>query len=187
MDVPDKATLRAQVRKTLAALSNEIRSAASAEISRRIVATPEWTSARTVGLYAAQSTEPDLSRLLNTAGKTFCFPRVSGEALAFHQCHSLDLLQPGPWHLLEPNPAQCPVIPAPEIDLLLIPGMAFTRTGGRLGRGGGFYDRFLIGVHPRAVKVGVCFAVQMMVELPQEAHDHEVDWVVTETDLVRAS
>jgi len=96
------------------------------------------------------------------------------------------LLQPGPWKLLEPDPAQCPVVPPQDIDLLVIPGMAFTRTGGRLGRGGGFYDRFLTGVHPRAVKVGVCFGIQLVDAVPLEAHDHEVDWVVTESDVVRA-
>jgi 5-formyltetrahydrofolate cyclo-ligase len=147
---------------------------------------PEWPAARTVALYAAQASEPDLRHLLADAGKTFCFPRVTGDGMAFHQCQSMDVLRPGPWKLLEPDPALCPEVPVQEIDLLLIPGLAFTRSGGRLGRGGGFYDRFLTGVHPRAVKVGICFHVQLVEDLPTEAHDHEVDWVVTETEMVRA-
>jgi 5-formyltetrahydrofolate cyclo-ligase len=167
-------------------LGVEARIAASAEIRRRVIALPEWAAARTVGLYAAQGTEPNLNGLLDAPGKTFCFPRVSGEGLVFRRCQSLEQLQPGPWNLLEPDPAQCPVVPAPEIDMLLIPGLAFTRTGGRLGRGGGFYDRFLTRAHPRAVTVGVCFAVQLLDALPLEAHDHEVDCVVTEASVVRA-
>ncbi len=147
---------------------------------------PQWAGARTVGLYAAQASEPDLSGLLDLPGKAFCFPRVIGEEMEFRQCQSMELLKPGPWKLLEPDPGQCPTVPPSEIHLLLIPGLAFTRSGGRLGHGGGFYDRFLICTHPRAVKVGVCFHVQLAEALPLEEHDHEVDWVVTEREVVRA-
>lgn len=179
-----KAALRTQARQTLAALSPEARAAASAQICRRIEALPEWTQARTVAFYAAQPSEPDLTQLFSSAGKFPCFPRVSGDALEFHRCHSKDLLRPGPWAILEPDPIQCPVIPPSEIDLLLIPGLAFTRSGARLGRGGGFYDRFLARVHPRALKLGVCFQAQLLPALPLEIHDDEVHLVVTEEELV---
>lgn len=185
MKKPDKASLRAKARRTLAALSTEARAAASAEICRRIETLPEWAAARTVGLYAAQTSEPDLAALLDVAGKVFCFPRVSGDALEFHRCHSRDLLRPGPWKLLEPDPQHCPVTPASEIDLLFVPGLAFTSTGGRLGRGGGFYDRFLAGVHPRAVKLGICFHAQLVTGLPLELHDQDVDLMVTEAEVIR--
>jgi 5-formyltetrahydrofolate cyclo-ligase len=185
MESPSKASLRIEARRALAGLPAETRAAASAEICRRIRALPEWAGARMVGLYAAQETEPDLRALLDVPGKGFCLPRVSGEALEFHRCDSMELLRPGPWKLLEPDPAQCPVVPAAEIDLLLIPGLAFTRGGGRLGRGGGFYDRFLTRVHSRAVKLGVCFHAQLLGALPLEIHDHEVDQVVTEAEAVR--
>jgi 5-formyltetrahydrofolate cyclo-ligase len=180
-----KAALRTQARQALAALSPEARAAASAQICRRIEALPEWTLARSVAFYAAQPSEPDLASLLAAADKTPCFPRVSGDALEFHRCHSKDLLRPGPWNLLEPDPVHCPLIPPTEIDLLLIPGLAFTRAGGRLGRGGGFYDRFLARVHPRALKLGICFQAQLLPALPLEIHDHEVHLVVTEEELVR--
>jgi 5-formyltetrahydrofolate cyclo-ligase len=186
MDLPSKASQRTQARRLVAGLSHEARVAASVEICRRIEEMPEWSAAHTIGIYAAQSSEPDLSGLLADSGKRFCFPRVSGDEMAFHQCQTMDFLKLGPWKLLEPDPALCPVIPAPEIDLILIPGMAFTRGGGRLGRGGGFYDRFLTGVKPHAIKVGVCFQVQLVDALPLEAHDHEVDRVVTEEQLVHA-
>jgi 5-formyltetrahydrofolate cyclo-ligase len=185
MEQPSKASLRSQARNVLAALSAEARAEGSAEICRRIEAMPEWADARTVAFYAAQPSEPDLSALLDVRGKAFCFPRVSGDGLEFHRCESRDLLRPGPWKLLEPDPRHCPVIAAREIDLLFIPGLAFTRTGGRLGRGGGFYDRFLIGVHPRAEKAGICFHAQILAALPLEGHDHEVDQVVTEKAVFR--
>lgn len=185
MEYPTKASLRTQARKCLEGMGIEARAEASGEICGRIEGLAEWREARVVALYAAQATEPDLSALLGCAGKTFCFPRVSGDGLEFHRCNSMELLRDGPWNLLEPDPERCAVAPASEIDLLLIPGLAFTRTGGRLGRGGGFYDRFLVRVHPRAVKIGVCFHAQLVPELPVEVHDHEVDLVITDVEAIR--
>jgi 5-formyltetrahydrofolate cyclo-ligase len=182
-----KALIRSEARATLAALSAEARAAASAEIRRRIEALPGWTSTRTVAIYAAQPAEPDLGALLAAPGKVFCFPRISRDSLEFHRCDSNDLLRPGPWKLREPDPRHCPRIDPSEIDLLCIPGLAFTRSGGRLGRGGGFYDRFLARVHPRAVRLGICFHAQLVAELPLEIHDREVDAVITEAETIRCA
>ncbi|HEX4085602.1 MAG TPA: 5-formyltetrahydrofolate cyclo-ligase [Chthoniobacteraceae bacterium] len=178
--------MRTRAREILAALSREACAAASEAIRRHIGTLAEWQAAGTVAFYAAQPSEPDLAPLLDTPGKEFCFPRTAGAALEFHRCHTHDLLRPGPWKLREPDPAHCPVIPAAGIDLLFIPGLAFTREGGRLGRGGGYYDRFLSRTHPRAVKIGVCFHSQLAPSLPLEMHDLEMDLVVTENEVFRA-
>jgi 5-formyltetrahydrofolate cyclo-ligase len=181
-----KSSLRAEARRSLAALSPDARASASAKIFRRIEALPEWAAAGAVASYVAQPSEPDLSALLrNAAARTFCFPRISGDSLEFHRCHSVELLRPGPWKLLEPDPQYCPIVPVAEIDLILIPGLAFTRAGMRLGRGGGFYDRFLARVHPRAIKLGICFHAQLVPALPAEIHDREVDCVITELEVIR--
>jgi 5-formyltetrahydrofolate cyclo-ligase len=185
MEPTTKASLRAQARRLLAALSPEARSAASAQIRDHLTSLPAWTPALTVALYTAQPTEPDLAPLLDIPGKTFCLPRVSGSTLEFHRCNSANLLRPGPWKILEPDPDHCPIIPPSEIDLLCIPGLAFARTGARLGRGGGFYDRYLTRVHPRAVKLGICFHAQLVPSLPLEIHDHAVHQVITEAEVIR--
>jgi 5-formyltetrahydrofolate cyclo-ligase len=179
MDQSSKTALRTHARRLLAALSPDARAAASAAICRRVAALPAWGGARTVAFYAAQASEPDLAGLFAIPGKVACFPRVSGELLEFHRCAPRDLLAAGRWNLLEPHP-DCPIVPPAKIDLFLIPGLAFTRTGGRLGRGGGYYDRFLTRIHPAATKVGICFHAQLVPALPIEAHDHEVDAVITE-------
>jgi 5-formyltetrahydrofolate cyclo-ligase len=187
MEVSTKVSLRAEARRILSAIPADTRIAASTEICRRIAALPQWASARTVALYAAQPSEPDLAPLLRAPGKKTCFPRTAGSILDFHFCHSGELLRPGPWNLLEPDPVHCPVVPVSEIDLLLIPGLAFTRAGGRLGRGGGYYDRFLSRIHPRAVKIGICFHAQLVPELPLEIHDHAVDHLITESETIPCS
>ena len=185
MEAPTKASLRAHARKVLSALSVNARAAASVKICRRITELPGWAAVRTVALYAAQASEPDLTALLATPGKSFSFPRITGNGLEFHRCHSADLLHPGPWTLLEPDPRNCPIVPPLEIDLLCIPGLAFTQAGARLGRGGGYYDRFLGRVDPQAVALGVCFHAQIVPAMPREIHDRDVNWVITENEVIR--
>ena len=70
-------------------------------------------------------------------------------------------------------------------DLVVVPGLAFTSTGDRLGQGGGWYDRFLSQVRSGCTTVGVCFAEQVVDSLPLEAHDVAVDHVVTDQGVLR--
>jgi 5-formyltetrahydrofolate cyclo-ligase len=87
-------------------------------------------------------------------------------------------LKPSRWNLREPDALPENVAPLEAVDLLLVPGVAFTRDGRRLGRGGGFYDRLLAEPALRAVKIGICFAPQLVTELPVDPHDRAVDFVV---------
>jgi 5-formyltetrahydrofolate cyclo-ligase len=68
--------------------------------------------------------------------------------------------------------------------VILVPGVAFTRAGQRLGRGGGYYDRLLSALPAKAVRLGVCFELQIVDELPSEPHDMRVDGVVTEREVL---
>lgn len=81
--------------------------------------------------------------------------------------------------LREPGPG-APVVAIGEIDLVVVPGVAFLRTGQRLGRGGGFYDRFLARLSPGARTVGLVLSCQLVDELPGEPHDMGVGVVITE-------
>ena len=72
----------------------------------------------------------------------------------------------------EPDPA--------TIDLVVVPGVAFTTSGHRLGQGGGWYDRFLTGLRPGVMRIGVCFAECLVDELPTEDHDVTMDLVITD-------
>lgn len=79
-------------------------------------------------------------------------------------------------------------VPEDEIDptwpdVVLVPGLAFTASGERLGQGGGWYDRFLLGVRPDCTTIGVCFREQLVAELPVEPHDIRLDVVVTDAGI----
>jgi len=106
-------------------------------------------------------------------GKRFVFPRIAGEALSWHEASEVSTFQPNAAEGLERvrEPVGGGVVAVEALDLLLVPGLAFTLGGGRLGRGGGYYDRVLAAPGFGAVTVGVCFEFQILEILPLEAHD----------------
>lgn len=176
--MPDKATLRRMMRARLP-LAAEARAEKSALICRALAALPEWHTARTVALFAPQVREPDIDGLwLHAAGKVMAYPRMEGEGLALYAVGSPADLIAGRWGVREPAPTT--PVRMQSVDLVLVPGVAFTLQGARCGRGGGFYDRFLASLPSTARRVGVCFGLQLVPEVPMEPHDLGVDIVVTE-------
>ena len=179
-----KSALRSLIRNRLKSLS-PIPVAWSQNLVKHLVESPIFRDAQTVALFAPLPSEPDLALLWPPAHRQFCYPRVSGDQLLFQKVLSLNDLHPATWNplILEPQ-EQLETIPLPQIDLLLVPGLAFTPTGLRLGRGGGYYDRLLsIFPHPNRV-VGVGFQIQICSEIPTETHDQSVASVLTESGFL---
>ena len=94
-------------------------------------------------------------------------------------------LTPGAHGILEPPDGAERPVRVEELDLVVVPGVAFTPAGDRLGYGGGFYDRFLPTLAPGTPTVGLCFDLQLVESLPREPHDHRVSAVVTEKGVIR--
>lgn len=93
-------------------------------------------------------------------------------------------LQPGTWGILEPKPDCIRPVDAQEIDLVVVPGVAFDAAGNRLGYGGGFYDRFLSQLSPKARFVAVAFQLQIRENVYYQQHDQPVHWVITEEQVI---
>ena len=183
-----KTELRREMRLRLRSLG-ETRTETSRALCAAIAGHSAFACGDRIALFSPLPSEPDVEWLWKEAARGFCYPRVQGAEIEFVDVHRLDDLAPSAWNsaVWEPAfPAARVILPA-EIDLILVPGLAFTRDGHRLGRGGGFYDRFLAQLPERTVKLGVCFDLQMVEALPAEAHDRRVDAVVTESGLIRAS
>ncbi len=175
-----KVELRAIMRERLrtALLTRDENSAGICDAIRRETA---WLQASTVAIFASQPQEPDVERLWHFAAhRTLCYPRVRDSELDFLRVDSPAELMPARWGLREPRFLPERMVAISEIDVLLVPGIAFTRRGDRLGRGGGFYDRMLARPDLRAATIGVCFELQILKELPIESHDERVGMVITE-------
>lgn len=176
-----KAELRLAIRERLRAFTAVEIAAKSERICETIRALPEWQNAKTVCLFAAQTSEPDLEPLWkDAAGKTVCYPRVRGSDLDLIAAENPAELVPSRWGIREPVFDERKIVALSRCDIIFVPGLAFSRDGSRLGRGGGFYDRLLTAATLRARKIGVCFQEQLFVKLPTEAHDREVDVVVSD-------
>jgi 5-formyltetrahydrofolate cyclo-ligase len=173
-----KADVRKKMRER-PQLHPDERSDRSARLCEAIGREAAWDRARTVALFAPQDTEPDVELLwLQAGGKALCYPRISTGGLDFLRVLDRTTLTIGRWNIREPVFASAQIVAPSEIDLILVPGIAFTREGERLGRGGGYYDRFLAQREVHAMKIGVCFVEQLVEELPSDPHDARVDCVI---------
>ena len=179
-----KARLRHKFRAELKRMPGADRHARSLAICERIA--PLIQGACTVAVFAPRPDEPDLKLLELSAlwlGRTILFPKLEDSRPAFAPAESWEELQPGPFGLLTP------IRPASSLEpqLVLVPGLAFSRQGDRLGRGAGFYDRYLAGLGTAVRTIGVAFHLQLIDELPRDAHDFQVRSVVTELETIHVT
>lgn len=162
-------------------MSDVERRTASAAIFGKVVETDYFRRAGTVALFMSLPDEPQTEDFLREMRhcKRLVVPRVSEGGVIDFYVYSPDRLQYGAFGIIEPS-TDAEMCPVNEIDLIVVPGVAFTRDGCRLGRGGGFYDRFLGRSDLHAATIGICFDVQIVSSLPTEEHDRRVDMVITE-------
>lgn len=174
----DKNELRRRMRRLNRDLPPAERQAASERIAAAVERLPAFGRARTVALFSSLDDEPDTGGMLRrwSASKRLAVPRVEGETMRLF-VYDPATMRPGAFGIWEPGPGAVPCDPA-AIDLMLVPGVAFSLDGRRLGRGRGYYDRYLAQAGVRALKVGVCFAHQLTEEVPAEPHDVRMDGVI---------
>ncbi len=175
----NKDELRAEMRGALRALDEKARAPASERICCRIEQHPAWRNSKVVCAFVPLASEPRIAPLWrDESARVFCFPRIGGAEIELVRIDDCTRLEGAGWKLEERDFSAAPRVATSEIDVILVPGLAFTREGLRLGRGGGFYDRLLARCALRTVKLGVCFAAQLRDDLPTEAHDQRVDEII---------
>ena len=181
-----KLALRRQVLADRDALPEAVRIAASAAIAARILERADFRAAQAVLLTLPFGSEWDtvaVMRAALAAGRTVAVPRVDKESRML-ELHAItdperDVVA-GYRDIPEPLPA-CPLVSRETIDFVLVPGVAFDRLGRRLGYGGGYYDRLLPLLSPRAARVAGAFDVQLVDRVPAAPHDIAVGVIVTES------
>ena len=171
----DKSRWRDSIRERLKTISPGERQGRSLRICEQLHSL--FFGKKVLALFAPTRTEPNLDLLWDLgllASHLVCYPRCEGETLLFRPVLALSELVSGRFGIRQPvaGPALA------QLDLIVVPGLAFTAEGNRLGRGAGFYDRFLSAIPATTVKVGVCFEFQRVSEVPQESHDVKMDAVV---------
>jgi 5-formyltetrahydrofolate cyclo-ligase len=173
-------------------LSDDAIDRKSRAIQARLLKMKEIISSSTFFSYVSFRSEVATESLIETLlslGKTVSVPitRVKEkrlDAIAISDIQR-DLL-PGYCDIPEPSEALCAraLLPPETIDVVLLPGSVFDERGGRFGYGGGYYDRFVSKI-PRACRIGLAFDLQLVEEIPLQAHDELLDFVVTESRLIR--
>jgi 5-formyltetrahydrofolate cyclo-ligase len=167
------------------AIAGDERQRAGLAVAARVIASEEFARALRVVAYAPTADELPTAQLVEAAiaaGKTLLWPRVRARGeIEVAAAGPHDLARDAAGMLAPPRSARAESLQ--RGDLVIAPGLAFTRAGARLGRGGGHYDRLLDGVE--ATSLGVAFDIQLVDELPLEPHDRGVGLVVTPSGLWR--
>ncbi len=180
-----KNAIRTAMRARLAALTDTQRSDGSAAVCARLVKSAEFARATTLMLYMPMRSEIDVLSIALEAfrlGKSVCVPRVETGRKAMHaiETSTFDDESMGSDELGVRSPVAGAQIPAEAIDLVIVPGVAFDTRGFRLGRGGGYYDRFLARLPRTTATVGVCFDFQFVDTVPTEPTDIAVQTIVSD-------
>ncbi|MEX2415427.1 MAG: 5-formyltetrahydrofolate cyclo-ligase [Paenibacillaceae bacterium] len=189
----DKQKLRKLMEANRQQLSEEQRRSSSESISRfalELIVPLVRSSARpTLFTFMPFRSEVDVTPLTRwwwEAGYHVVVPKVDKalQTMEAFEISSFEELEPGAWGIPEPRSMAPRLATLAAIDVMIIPGLAYDRQGGRLGYGSGFYDRFLdrydVRGLPHPYKLGVCFETQLQDELPMEQHDLRVDRIITE-------
>ncbi|MDR1100228.1 MAG: 5-formyltetrahydrofolate cyclo-ligase [Treponema sp.] len=198
-----KSELRRELNKRLATFSPGFFTAEGMAVAASLTKTPLWGEYETLLLFLSMKNEIDTGPLLEAAlaaGKKVFAPRINGEDLSFYRVRS----PAGPWQegafgIREPagpgtagenGPGEqapayahpAPLSPADFPALIIVPGLGFDRRGNRLGRGKGYYDRFLKSLDKKGLSfkaIGFCLEAQLLPEIPADPWDRRVDHVYT--------
>jgi 5-formyltetrahydrofolate cyclo-ligase len=184
-----KQGLREELTARRKAMTPDLIDGRGLKVQSRFLASPYYQKARTVALYAPIRGEVPTRDILIAAiqdEKIVCYPlsHVHGRILSFRAIKSEAELEPGRLGVREPSNSS-DLIPVDQIDLFVVPGLGFTRDGKRLGRGGGYYDATLRAASARSRRVGLAFNDQIVLGMPTNGDDVDMDLVVTEAESLR--
>ncbi|WP_053070402.1 5-formyltetrahydrofolate cyclo-ligase [Alkalihalobacillus pseudalcaliphilus] len=183
----NKITMREEVKEKRLALYSELYHQYSHQIQELFFSIEAFKEARTIALTVSIQNEVDTYELIKKCwelGKVVVLPRsdFKTKRLTFFQVQTFEQLEETKWGLKEPKNEDKWKVSKEQIDLVVVPGLAFNRLGARLGYGGGFYDRFL--ENENFVKVALAFSFQVLTSIPTEEHDQMVDIVITEKEVI---
>ena len=188
----NKAEMRAAMKRRLRGIDAADLAERSVRVARRLAMTEAWSRADTVLCFLSMPHEMDTAAVISGArarGKTVAVPGIEREDIRFVILppDTGDLPRDA-WGIPVPDPAWLPIDLTRAVSVLVaVPGLAFDRQGNRLGRGKGYYDRFLAGARRTAkimTALGVCLSEQLVDEVPHGDRDQRLDGAVTERETI---
>ncbi len=186
-----KKGIRKEIAHAISLMNTRQRAQASAAIVNRILESREYTESSTILLYVPLPDEVDITDLIERSlrdGKTTALPVITGRDLIFRRIDTSwpARLRRGPLDVREPTEGYGDL----EIDetqdvLVITPGRAYTEEKVRLGRGGGYYDRYLESLQAQAMTMAPAFECQIVESIPRLKHDRNVECIMTERREIR--
>ena len=180
-----KTNIRKQMKLRLKAMDQEEKQVLDQQICDRVLSLSELKDAGHVYGYMNLTWETGTEKLLDQLwerGVQIALPKVLGETMEFFHVGSKSDLKIGTFRILEPDES-CEQVCWPKAPVL-VPGIAFTRDGKRLGKGGGYYDKFFA-AEPEHTAIALAYDYQILDDLPSAEHDQSVDLIVTESGIYR--
>lgn len=186
----EKQGIRQKLLERLLSLTKEEIKRRSKNVEDKLSELSIYRAAKVIMAYYPLQGEVDiLDKIRKDIGsKRFCFPVMDLKAKNLRIFESANLDEDfvlGPWAVMQPDTKKTKEVDIKEIDMVIVPGLAFDKQRNRLGRGAGFYDRFLRNITPLTKKVGLAFKFQILENLPTNlSHDQKVDTIVSEDSVI---
>lgn len=180
-----KKILRREIKSRLATLSEDARINFSHTVTEKFLSHSIYRKSKILMAYFSTAEEIQLQKFLSTAlsdGKILSVPFIEGREMHAVILPELDAVEIGAYGILTVESSARKIIDAEKIDCIVTPGLAFDAKGNRLGKGGGFYDKFLNRA-VNAVKIALAFDEQIVENVPIEPHDVKVDFILTPTKI----
>ncbi|MGF9963173.1 5-formyltetrahydrofolate cyclo-ligase [Bacillus rhizoplanae] len=183
----EKKRLRKEILQRMNSLSEEQYTTLSAKIVDSLYKQREWIEAKTIGITLSMEREVNTYAIIEKAweeGKAIVVPKCNRETrtMTFRQITNFEQLETVYMNLREPDPSITEEVSVEEIGLLLVPGVAFTRKGERVGYGGGYYDRYLVNYKEKTLSL--VFDFQIVSHIPVEPFDKTVQKIITEKETI---
>lgn len=194
-NMENKQEIRKRIKEKRNAIPEEIREKKDYAVLNQILDAHWFRDAVNILVYSSIQSEVDLSGFCYQAwqwgspGTRLFFPKVCGDLIEFYHVQAPYKLTPGAFSVLEPDTEKYDFISfdsdifSAEKSVILVPGIAFSTDGYRIGYGRGYYDRFLA-AHQTLYSVGIAYTEQLLEKIPAETHDYQLDEIITDKEYI---
>ncbi|MEH7303972.1 5-formyltetrahydrofolate cyclo-ligase [Neobacillus drentensis] len=184
----NKVLIRKEMKETLSKLTKSLYENYSDKIANRLYEDQDWKQAQVIGITISKNPEVDTYQIIRKAwelGKQVVVPKCDPKEkkLSFRTITDFSQLETVFYGLFEPIETLTSSISSDQIDLLIVPGLAYTREGYRLGFGGGYYDRYLLNYQGKTLSLA--FSEQLVPQFPVENHDIPVSKIITNDEVIK--